>query len=150
MKAGQEKKTERICPVCGKTYTDKRANTCGKSCGAKARLSRVTETCVCAYCGKVTPKTTGRKKYCSKNCKDKAGKERKLAQSQVEKAKEARETELVHIRIEREVGVEPDMQPEVGKVYRAKKIPGKTGFSYLIPGIGKYGLLVRDKECVEV
>lgn len=57
----------------------------------------------------------------------------------------------VKICITRPLNVHPEMEPKIGGVYTAKRLVGQCDrLSYIIPEIGKYGLLVRMEECKEV
>lgn len=59
---------------------------------------------------------------------------------------------MMYERICKHFYVFDSMRPEIGTVHTAEKIQSNyaTMQNYIIPGIGKYGLLIRENECEEV
>lgn len=145
----------RTCPQCGKVFV---ANSpcrryCTDDCCDEARKIRAAARYknialkVCEHCGRRYKPTHKEQKYCSRAC---GGREynKNYQKRKVEPMRECR------VLITREVEVDPEMRPVVGKNYRAfrpafKSAQLQAGF-YIIPEIGKYGLIVRDNECREV
>jgi hypothetical protein len=98
----------------------------------------------CRACGKLFDANALSQANCSKKCA-------RISATQLGALNPTDKTfEVVRIRIKKGLDVWPQMSPEIGKVYTAKKFTGPSGVSYIIPEIGKYGLIVRRTECVEV
>lgn len=98
----------------------------------------------CRACGKLFDAKVLSQANCSKKCA-------RISATQLGALNPTDKTfEVVRIRIKKGLDVWPQMSPEIGKVYTAKKFTGPSGASYIIPEIGKYGLIVKKTECVEV
>lgn len=94
----------------------------------------------CVGCGTVYLPRHADQKYCCKKCAA------KYVDTRPTKEKEK---DWVRIRVTKSPeGVYPQMLPVVGRQYRAIRfVSGNMGrFGYLIPGIGRFGLLLRDDE----
>ena len=100
----------------------------------------------CAYCGKTFFTYSDKIRYCNKSCSAHGRK------TQYGRPSKERESEIVRIRITRPLEcVYPEMQPKVGGVYSAEKNDsGEFKKFYVIRGIGKYGVVVRNDECEEL
>lgn len=100
----------------------------------------------CAWCKKKFDAKHVSQKYCGNRCKG-------LAWQGRPKKKTEQEFTWTNIVVRGWInGMDPEMHPKLGKPYRAKKIKsmGKGGYMYIIPEIGKYGVLIRREECKEI
>lgn len=147
----------RVCRICGGSLEglNKGAVYCGSECRNEARREQQRKPeqheKICRCCGQ---KFTAKRKdvlYCSSECRQESW----LRNCRAKDAKKAAEAELtleqrgepVLLRITRPVPVLPEMQPQVGKIYEGRILTGETGVkTLLIPGFGKYGLIVRSGE----
>lgn len=157
----QERKTDkapkqpkaRNCEYCGKEYLAQNGGQryCGISCAAAAREERNRRRRespvdkVCPICGKEF-RATLHQIYCSRACAGKGAKHRDNTPVG------EREKKLVHIRITKEIPVFPALRPPVGGVYEAEEKTGDRNGErfYVVRGIGKYGIIVRQDECVQI
>lgn len=98
----------------------------------------------CPYCGKQYAPYCRAQKYCSRSCSAK-GTDR-TASRYVDRRKE-----LCYIKIIAQIPIFEQLRPAVGEIYEAERIcpPTSTKF-YHIQNIGKYGVIVRNDECVEM
>ena len=103
---------------------------------------------ICTHCGK--PFVTEKEwiKLCSHECYCEIRK--RCAQEREYNKKKITQPETVTIKISEPLDVFDDMRPEVGSVHTAEKVQNGEQYLYIIRGIGKYGLIVRANECVEV
>lgn len=142
-KAKKEKK-KYFCTQCGKEYKPRYGGCkyCSTECkneAKKIREQKIMEEIIaagrtCVVCGKhFIPKDT-KQRVCSDECRQNQSAE-------------------VMIRIlEPAAGLEPDMQPETGKIYRAKRFLNcnENNPFWVVPGFGKYGVILRVGEAEEV
>lgn len=144
----------KICPICGKEFkTDyHKVKYCSRECrlevdrrkGREKKNQKCTIEKTCAHCGKKFLTYSDKIRFCNKSCSALA-RPVQYGRPPVEKPKE-----MVSIMITRHLeGVYEKMQPVVGAVYVAEK-PESKYQTYIIRSIGKYGLLVRGNECVQV
>ena len=157
-----EKQKEKIvnCVICGKEMSGAGGRkTCGEDCRLAWRRKGRNESAKrnyemlrllpkkgrrCRACGKLFDANSLSQANCSKKCA-------RISATQLGALNpSAKEFELVKIKIRTGLDVRPDMSPKVGGIYNAKKFTGPTGATYVIPEIGKHGLIVRKTECVEV
>ena len=148
------------CVVCGKEMSGAGGRkTCSNECKLAWRRKGRYESAkrnyemlrslpkkgrTCRACGKLFDANALSQANCSKKCA-------RISATQLGALNPTDKTfEMVRIRIKKGLDVWPHMSPEIGKVYTAKKFTGPSGVSYIIPEIGKYGLIVRRTECVEV
>ena len=110
---------------------------------------------ICKHCGKPFLSYTRNKVLCSEKCNSEI--RRRCAQQRIYKAKvastgKAPEKIMVKIKITEPIDVFDSMRPGIGTMHTAEKIQSNyaTMQNYIIPGIGKYGLLIRENECEEV
>ena len=117
---------------------------------------------VCKLCGKeflVDGKS--RSNYCSDECRCENNRQRCLRHYY--KTKEGcprkgdirppEEKVFVKIIITKEVPVFDEFMPKIGSIYEAEKVKMTQYLReqlYIIPSIGKYGLILRSGECEEV
>ena len=156
----KQKDTITICVVCGKEMSGAGGRkTCSDECKLEWRRRSRNETAKrnyellrslpkkgrrCRACGKLFDAKSLSQANCSKKCA-------RISATQIGALNpNAKEFELVKIKIKTGLDVRPDMSPKVGGIYNAKKFTGPTGATYVIPEIGKHGLIVRKTECVEV
>lgn len=158
----QEQAQQEICPVCGETFARRAPGQkyCGESCKKKAhyaekkrkRLGEVVaqkpetetkESKICPYCGKKFVPRRGQK-FCSNYCGNHGRQKNAVPIGR-------RGSVFRDIRITGEIPVFPELRPPIGAVYRAEVVQrGKDTNFYIIRKIGKYGLIVRGEECMEV
>ena len=95
---------------------------------------------VCEFCGDTFVTDNGNRRFCCRSCS---------AQSHHKTAKVG-SYDSVTIVVTKHIPVFENMLPKVGVPYRAKRIP-MAGIEtiYIIPNIGKYGLIIRGNECRE-
>lgn len=95
----------------------------------------------CKWCGRKFVASAYGQEYCSKMC----------AKWGDQQGCDETAGEWVTIRITARLDVYAEFQPDYRQTYWAKKMLGVGDkANYLIPEIGKYGLLVRETECREV
>ncbi len=146
---------------------------------AKSGQIKSKEPRYCARCRKEIMDWTPGRKYCSKECATAIKAERKKA-AMLEALQKGRKCIIcgthfipaadkqwicsdacrksavdseVFIRILRPSGsLKPEMQPVVGKIYKAKRGLGhnKQSIFWIIPGFGKFGVIIRAGEAEEV
>ena len=156
----KQKDTITICVVCGKEMSAKGGRkTCGEQCKWIWDQKRRSESAKrnyelvrslpkkgrrCRACGKLFDANSLSQANCSKRCA-------RISATQLGALNPSvKDFEPVKIRIKKGLDVWPEMSPEVGRIYDAKKFTGQNGATYVIPEIGKHGLIVRKTECVEV
>lgn len=141
---GTQKKTlkMKVCKNCGKEFRPQHSGSvyCTKKCGKEAAARRDKEWKKralekgrnCPICGTWFRPKSAADIFCSEEC-------------------ENQRDAWVQIRVTGVLeGLKPEMQPVIGKTYRAKRhVSLKSGF-YLIPEIGKYGIVIRLDEAEEV
>ncbi len=156
------KQKEKIvnCVICGKEMNGAGGRkTCSEECRLAWRRKRRYESAKsnyeklrelpkkgrrCRACGKLFDARSLSQANCSKRCA-------RISASQLGPLNPTqKDFEMVQIRIKKRLDVWPRMSPEVGEIYTAKKFTGLSGATYIIPEIGKHGLIVRKTECVEV
>lgn len=138
--AAKKEKPKRFCKCCGKEFTPlySQSKHCSIYCKnkyasdrAKERMAEtLKEAEVCIICGRHFIRKHPGQKICSEKCRQEANAE-------------------VTIRITKPGnGLLPEMQPQVGKTYRARRIPriGDGGVMYIVPGFGKYGVILKEEE----
>ena len=116
---------------------------------------------ICKQCGKefeVDGKS--RSMYCSSYCRGEQNKERCLRHyynvvkpGLVKKGaiKPPPEKVIVKIKIKEPPDVFDCLMPKVGAIYTAEKVEvSRDQTIYIIREIGKYGLVIRKNECVEI
>lgn len=144
-----------ICAECGKVFVSSRqrqkycsADCCRKVENRRAIEARKLKSTIekrCAYCGKIFYTYSDHIRFCNKSCSAQGRKANNVPHE--------RQFETVKIKITQHLPVFPRMIPRVGAVYKAQKVFNAQYVNqtiYIIPDIGKYGLIVRESECEEV
>lgn len=140
----------RTCEICGTLLVGKRSGTkyCGPECKKIAEVQKREEkrakmpVSKCEQCGSEFFMTYKTQRFCSKACAaqhNREGKRKKGPKNQLRK----KETLVMVVK---ELPVIMEMRPKVGKCYLAEECLGQSGRVYIIPEIGKYGLIVREDE----
>lgn len=159
----------KLCTVCGTQFEGRTRQDkyCSDECRRKQKnlttkeyvLAHKTIEKVCENCGKPYMAHREASRFCSKNCARNSQKVTAQKQSDPPNPcksapKEViREVQTVNIRITKALPVYDHLKPKVGAVYTAEKKHNAQYANqaiYIIPGIAKYGLLVREDECEEV
>lgn len=137
------------CQWCGGTLGVGRMKYCCEDCCKAAEKQRVKDRIAtmpdkaCEQCGKLFKLAYPTKRFCSKECMGMHN----LGKSQNRKAAETQmKREPVKLLVVRPVPVRVEMMPTVGKIYEGLACWGKNCVTYVIPEIGKYGLVVRENE----
>ena len=142
-KAKKEKK-KCFCVLCGKEFKPRYGGCkyCSIECRNEARKIRdrkeleeiIAAGRVCVVCGQHFIPKDIKQRVCSEDCRKNANAE-------------------VQIRILRPgADLDPEMQPKVGKVYRAMRYLNcnENAPFWVVPGFGKYGVILRAGEAEEV
>lgn len=142
-KAKKEKRRY-FCTQCGKEYTPRYAGCkyCSAECKEAAQKAReqkeleevVAAGRVCTVCGRHFIPKDMKQRICSEECRKNANQE-------------------VTIRILAPASnLDPGMQPKVGRTYRAKRFLNcnENNPFWVVPGFGKYGVILRVGEAEEV
>lgn len=138
--AKKEEKPKKYCAWCKQEFRPRYAQSrfCSDECKQQYRNEQaqkkleetLKQSVVCSVCGRHFIRTKQAQRICSEECRKNAAGE-------------------VLVRIKKPgSGLNPEMQPEVGRTYKAKRIAkvNDTGVVYLVPGFGKYGVLIREEE----
>lgn len=150
---GTEKKADKgNCLICGRSLNSFGGNGrkyCSRQCRALAekRLAkeRYQKTQAqapkkeCEWCGKQYVPKYKTQRFCSRNCST------RYRATGLWKTNQLKSKEILLI-VTKEVPVHPQMKPKVGKVYLGKECWAQSGRVYIIPEIGKHGLLLREDE----
>ena len=152
-KRGAEKKPDKgNCQICGRslnTFCGNARKYCSKKCRAEADKQRAREKAKekqaqiqkreCEWCGKLYAPRYKTQRFCSRYCST------RYRAAGMWKTNQLKSKEVLLI-VTKEVPVHPQMKPEVGKVYQGKECWAQSGRVFIIPEIGKYGLLIRENE----
>ena len=139
------KKAPRYCAVCGLELSPDRgsaAKYCDKECAeigrqsknAAARKADMEKGRNCIVCGKWFIPQNSKDRICSEECSQSANAE-------------------CTIRIRKAgAGLRPDMQPKVGQIYKATRCLNCNGNGkfYIVPGFGKFGVIIKHNEAEEI
>ena len=142
--AAKKEKPKRFCRWCGKEFTPlySQSKFCSTECRNSYTNNRhrekmeetLKEAQVCVICGQHFIRKHTEQRICSQKCRE-----------------DARAEVTIKIKTEH-LGIFPEMQPEVGKPYKARRMPkcNDTGVVYVVPGFGKYGVMIKQEEAEEI
>lgn len=143
-----EPRPEKQCEICGKSLAGRARTTrfCSEECGQIARRREYKQkiakapTRDCELCGQAFHPKYETQRFCCRMCARHYG----LAHKKPEKNQlQSRDVLLMVVK---EIPVSPPMRPRVGKIYEARECKGQGGTVYIIPEIGRLGLIVRVDE----
>lgn len=142
--AAKKEKKKYFCTLCGKEYRPRYAGCryCSPECKdamhEKRRQKMLEEVVaagrVCVVCGQHFIPKDIKQRVCSEACRHNASEE-------------------VRIRVLTPgANLDPKMQPEVGKIYKAKRFLNcnENSAFWVVPGFGKYGVILRAGEAEEI
>jgi len=104
----------------------------------------------CPVCGREYKPRVKTQRYCSRECTY-ASQRKENSEIRVKREKPARSETLVKIKILKKIPLYPELIPQYGCVYEAKRCTGvNVDPFYVIPNLGGKKIVVRRDECVEV
>lgn len=104
----------------------------------------------CPICGKEFRGRCNAQRYCSRDCTY-ASQRKENSELRVKREKPAQSETLVKIKILKKIPLYPELVPQYGCVYDARRCDGgNVEPFYIIPDLGGKKIVVRNDECVEV
>jgi len=144
-----------VCRVCGKSLKGckGRRNYCSDACSViglealrRERMAYKKHRHICPQCGKEFWSRELNRKYCSVECKQKGMQATMKDQIERKASGVDHRGQRVLLTVIRPVPVQKEFAPRLGELYAAVLYKGMGSDVIVVPGFGKYGLILRPDE----
>ena len=140
------------CANCGKSLDGIKGrrtfccDACAKANEGAKNKQKGPYAIICERCGREFQSRTRGRHYCSEECRNQVQVEKAKASMQKKQEETGNGPERICVRIRKRIPVFQELQPQIGGIYECLRCKGQGGVTLIIPGIGKYGLIVLEEE----